>query len=143
MVNKTSLEAYQEIIRNGLLSKRRLQVYDIIFNHQPLTGSQVATVFKSQNSLNTNSENIRNRITELKEMGVVEECGYSVDPVTNMTVLNFKTTNKLPKKLIRKASKRQKVDFILSEVDVLYKNRSTSKYTKIALIKIIKMLKDL
>lgn len=143
MVRRTSLDAYNEIKRNGLLSKRRLEVYEIIFENQPITGSQVSTIFKRQSGLNTNSENVRNRITELKEAGVVEECGYTVDPVTNMTVLNFKTTNELPKKLVRKATKREKKDVVLEELRKLYKKDSSGKSTKVAITKIAKLVKEI
>lgn len=105
MVRQTSMEAYQTIKESGLLSNRRFQVYDVLFNNGPLTGAQVATIMKGTYGIHSQSETIRNRLTELRDMGCIQECGEAVDQYTNMKVILWDVTDKLPMKLQKKKKK--------------------------------------
>ena len=100
-VRETSLEAFNEIRRSGLLSERRLAVYQCLFEWGPMTGAQVAVRLARPGRV---SETVRNRITELVRMGVVKELGVVVCPVTGRNVVNFDVTAKLPAPLPKRVN---------------------------------------
>ena len=96
MIRKTSIEAYHTIKENGLLSEKRQRVYEILFNHGPLIGAEVAEIYKRKFGRTAASETIRNRLTELRNAGVVSEVGRSIDSNTAMKVILWDVTDKLP-----------------------------------------------
>lgn len=98
MVRETSIEAFKIILENGLLSEKRQRVYEILYEHGPLIGAQVAELYKRKYGRTSASETIRNRITELRDLGVVKECGKSFDSNTGMKVILWDVTAGLPKK---------------------------------------------
>ena len=117
MIRQTSIQTYNEIISSGLLSDKRLKVYDILYTHpQGLTGSEVSTIFKGRYPTSNNSETIRNRITELVKMGVAYEVGVVQCPISKRNVLKFSLTDNLPVKLDKVVSKKKKVDNALNEI---------------------------
>lgn len=101
MIRKTSIEAYKEIQSSGLLSKRRWQVYDILFQHGPLTRGEVDKKFREMFGHGQNYSNVSARLNELRECNVAEEIGTRKCPITNMNVILWDVTGKLPKKLSR------------------------------------------
>ena len=87
MVRETSAAAYHEIVESGLLSKRRLQVYEYLYRNGPCTARQV-------------SEGVPGgwkRLGELRDLGVVAEIGQTVCGVTAKTVILWDVTSDLPK----------------------------------------------
>lgn len=108
MVRDTSKEIYNKIQLNGLLPKKRKQIYEIIFLFGPMTGSEVAKMYKDNYATSQHSESIRNRITELTAQGVVKEVKTDDCPITGNKVLWFDVTSKLPVKLQKQATKKEK-----------------------------------
>lgn len=103
-IRSTSISAYNEIKENGLLSKRRMQVYEALVECGPATGGEVFRAMKIKfgiGSLPTNS-NTTTRLGELREMGVAEEIGRRECRVTNQTVILWRAVDALPRKLIKK-----------------------------------------
>lgn len=98
MTRKTSIEAYNEIKKNGWLSARRWEVYDALFKHGPLTRSEIDAVSEIRGAYKSH---ISARLVELREMGVVEELGEKVCSVTKMNVILWDVTDKLPKKFLK------------------------------------------
>ena len=98
MIRDTSIEAYNTIKAEGLLSKRRLEVYEVLFHNGPLTATQIAQDmpgFKSQSV----GANVHARLGELRSAGCVIERGEVECPITKMRVILFDVTSKLPIKL--------------------------------------------
>ena len=120
-MRQTSLDIYRKITQQGLLPKKRMQVYEVLFNNGALTGSQIAVLFKKKHPSSEHSESIRNRITELVQQGVVAEVDTIECPITGNMVLQFQTTDSLPVKLERKETKHQKVSQALSLIESLGK----------------------
>ena len=126
---QTSIDCYNQIKSEGLLSKRRLQVYESIFNYAPCTASEV---FNDKN-LKTNQSG---RFTELRDLGVIYEKGERLCRVTGRNVIEWDLTDKLPvnvKKTIK--TKKQKINDALNLLRVLYKNKDISTnedWTKVA-----------
>jgi len=120
MTQRTSIETYYEIKNSGLLSEKRWKVYDIFYqNNRPLTGAEVSQIYKANYPSSQHSETIRNRITELKEMGLLLESGVVNCQFTGRSVMSFMTTNNLPEKLEKKETLNEKLDKILEEIKLL------------------------
>jgi hypothetical protein len=63
MIQKTSIETYHAIKNSGLISEKRLKVFDIFYqNPQGLTGAEVSEIYRKENPTSQHSETIRNRI---------------------------------------------------------------------------------
>jgi|TARA_R100000781_G_scaffold108017_1_gene72456 hypothetical protein len=139
---QTSIDCYNEIKANGLLSKRRLQVYEILLENGCLTGTEIAILFKQKYFSSNHSEGIRNRVSELFERGVVYEKGIVKCKSTGRKVIQWDLTDKLPIKIkSSKKTKKQKINDAINSLRELYKNKNnnTSEDWKVVadLIKII------
>jgi Fe2+ or Zn2+ uptake regulation protein len=94
-VRDTSIEAYNRIKADGLLCRKRLEVYEWLYHHGPATGMEVHRGLGGQG--NANNANVRARLNELREMGVVKEMEDTVEcQVTKMTVIQWDVTPNLP-----------------------------------------------
>lgn len=92
MTRLTSIEAYQEIKANGLLSRRRFQVYETLhLAPLPLTAMETA-----RRILGVLDHSISPRFAELKQQGVIEECGERPCRITGRTAILWRTTSELP-----------------------------------------------
>ena len=132
---KTSIECFNKIKQEGLLSKRRLQVYESIFNYAPCTASEV---FNDKN-LKTNQSG---RFTELRDLGVIYEKGERLCRITGRNVIEWDLTDRLPINFKNKnKTKKQRINDAINSFRMLYKNKdnSTTEDWKIVadLIKII------
>ena len=132
---KTSIECFSKIKQEGLLSKRRLQVYESIFNYAPCTASEV---FNDKN-LKTNQSG---RFTELRDLGVIYEKGERLCRITGRNVIEWDLTDRLPINFKNKnKTKKQRINDAINSFRELYKNKdnSTTEDWKIVadLIKII------
>lgn len=105
-VRETSIEAYNKIKDNGLLSKRRFQVYDILFEFGPMTANECFLKMKEYYAVMgviTNS-NTTTRLGELRDLGVARELGKRICSVSGNKVILWDVTDGLPVKF-EKATK--------------------------------------
>tara|TARA_R110001592_G_scaffold105403_2_gene296416 strand:+ start:4301 stop:4720 length:420 start_codon:yes stop_codon:yes gene_type:complete len=129
---QTSIDCYNEIRANGLLSKRRFETFEAIMKIAPCTASEV------QQSINYNNggRDCMKRISELRDRGVIYEVRTRACNVTGRNVIEWDLTDKLPvnvKKTIK--TKKQKINDALNLLRVLYKNKDISTnedWTKVA-----------
>lgn len=96
MTRETSIEAYNKMKNEGLLSSRRWQVYDVLFKYGPMTTNELFK--KLMGSSSTNQPSLHSRLNELRKMGCVKELGTKVCTVTQMTVILWDVTSNLPTK---------------------------------------------
>ena len=61
MQQKTSLDVYKKILASGLISKRRKEIVEILWEHTALTGNQISKIHKERHNTNSFSENVKNR----------------------------------------------------------------------------------
>lgn len=96
------METYQAIRDSGLLSRRRWQVYYVLYMYGPMTGGEVFRAYQDTFGINapTNS-NVTTRLGELRESGVVKELGTKICDVSGQNVILWATTDNLPKKLVK------------------------------------------
>lgn len=108
MIRNTSVEAYNKIKDEGLLSRRRLQVYDVLYKHGPLTATGITNLIPGFKSSSVGF-NVHARLCEMREMGCVEELGTKICSITGMTVILWDVTKEVPVKIKREP--RQKCLF--------------------------------
>lgn len=135
MVRETSIETYNYIRNSGLLSERRMQVYDCLYAGGKMTAGEIYEVIK----IGRANANIAARLNELRKMKAVTEVGTKKCRSTGMTVILWATTNNLPEpytkenKVTKKqleaenAKLRECVEFYVIANDSGYKAEQTLK----------------
>jgi len=129
---QTSIDCYNKIKQEGLLSKRRLEVYEAILSTAPCTSSEAIRNAKTTFGV----FGVSSRFTELRDLGVIYEKGEKKCSITGRNVIEWDLTDRLPvnvKKTIK--TKKQKINNALNLLRVLYKNKDTSTnedWTKVA-----------
>jgi hypothetical protein len=121
---QTSINCYNQIRAEGLLTKRRLQVYEAIFRNAPCTSAEAMKGLLNGNNVLSQS---RARFTELRELDVIYEKGEKKCSVTGRTVIEWDLTDRLPKdKTITKITKKDRINIALNALRELYKNKNTA-----------------
>lgn len=118
-MRQTSIDCYNQIKSEGLLSKMRMKVYETLLNSAPCTSAEA---FKSMLTKENQITQSRARFTELRELGVIYEKGIKKCTVTGRKVIEWDLTDKLPLKVIRNDNKHPKnlkkcVDYIIKKMD--------------------------
>ena len=143
MVQKTSVETYYAIKNSGLISEKRMKVFDIFYlNPQGLTGSEVSEIYRKENPTSQHSETIRNRITELFQMGVLAEVGVVECQFSKRNVMKWCCIDKMPIPLEKKLTRKEQVNEILKDI-TLFGTSLKSEEDKIVLRTIYHKLKNL
>jgi hypothetical protein len=123
MVKTTSIETYHSIKDSGVLSEKRMNVFDIFYeNPNGLTGSEVSEIYKGKFPSSKHSETIRNRITELCQMGVIVEMGVSECPYTKRKVMKWCCVDRLPIPLEKKPTRKEQIKEILDDITAFGKS---------------------
>ena len=90
MTRQTSIDAYNAIKENGILSARRWEAYDELYRRGPLTGQELAR--------NTRTPGMWKRCSELAKAGVVQEVGTRICEVTGQHAIIWDVTSFIPTK---------------------------------------------
>jgi predicted transcriptional regulator len=98
-MRQTSIETYHQIKEEGLLSKLRLAVYEVLYQHGPLSTGEI---FK-EHMQSFQQSCITPRIAELVTRGVVEKVGERDCRTTGRNFCIWDVTSSLPKQPVRKA----------------------------------------
>jgi hypothetical protein len=104
MARETSVEAYNKIKRGGLLSKSRWEVYDVLFNHGPLTAGEVCKEYFPQRQ----RDSLRPRFAELRDRGVVKELPARICRATGQTCVVWDVTANLPAEVPAQPTRRER-----------------------------------
>lgn len=104
MLRPTSIKIYNQIKEEGLLSPKRLLIYGILVEQAPCTSSEAIAHLKKGSIFGIGS-----RFTELREMGAIKEIGTRKCKITGREVIVWDVTENLPKKLLKKPTKRQRL----------------------------------
>ncbi len=108
MTRDTSVEAYREIKENGLLSKQRWEVYDLLFEYGPRTAAELWQVSPRRHTQDYRPANI-NRLGELRDCGVVKELEPRKCSVTGRRVIVWDVTRYTPVKPVKKCRESKAV----------------------------------
>ena len=98
-MRQTSIDCYNQIKAEGLLSKMRLKVLGAILNTAPCTSAEALAKITTKDNVLTQS---RARFTELRELGVIRELGVRKCKVTGRNVIEWDLTDNLPSGKIAK-----------------------------------------
>lgn len=125
MVRETSSDCYNQIKEEGLLSKRRWEVYDILFKHGPMTSNETFD-YSKLNGVDGYRHNANARMTELRDCGVVKEIGTRQCSKTGRNVILWDVTARLPTKRKRSSSstKKHRIKTSIDALRELYKKKS-------------------
>ena len=102
MTRSTSIEAYHTIRDNGMLSRRRFEVYETLFHYGPMTANETFVQIARQRPGMRFDSNTHARFTELRDMGVAAELGARPCSITGMNAILWDVTDRLPVALERK-----------------------------------------
>lgn len=92
MVRRTSIDAYYQIRDEGLLSKRRFQVYEVIVNHGPINANQI----HQEHLSGLPQRSVTPRLIELMRLGVIAETHTGPCPITGHSSNFYVATEDLP-----------------------------------------------
>ena len=121
---QTSIDCYNQIKQEGLLSTMRFKVYEAILKNAPCTSAEVLSTMLSKNSAITSS---RARFTELRELGVIYEVQNRKCNITGRTSIEWDLTDRLPVDFKNSnKTKQQKKNDALNSLRELYKNKDIS-----------------
>ena len=138
-ISQNSINAFNHIKKNGLLSDKRLKVYHILMSHpEGLTGLQVSKIYKANYPSSEHSESIRNRITELRDMGVLDEIGNVDCKFTKRKVMKYRVNTNMPTKLVIKKSLNTNIDEIILDLKKVWDLTTTTEIDKRTIIREIK-----
>ena len=121
---QTSIDCYNEIKENQLLSKKRFEVFEAILKTAPCTsGEAFSTMTTKENQISQS----RARFTELRELGVIYEKDVRKCRITNRNVIEWDLTGRLPKDVkLSKNNKKTRSENAVNALRELYKNKNTS-----------------
>ena len=115
---QTSIDCYNQIKANGLLSKRRLEVYKALLSTAPCTSSEA--IRNAQTSFGVFG--VSSRFTELRDVGVIYEKDVRKCTVTGRNVIEWDLTDNLPNNnKLQRITKKDKKENALNCLRELYK----------------------
>ena len=122
-IRQTSIDCYNKIKANGLLSKRRLQTLEVLIKIAPCTATEL------QNSMDYNDggRDCMKRLSELRDLGVIYEKTERNCSITGRNVIEWDLTDKIPinRKVITN-TKKDRINNTLKAFRELYKNKNNS-----------------
>lgn len=123
MARQTSIDCYNEIKANGLLTKIRLKVLENVLELAPCTGTELGDHMLKKYNINGSWR----VLTHLRDVGILYETGTRKCTVTGREVLEWDLTDNLPTKVKPIVNtKKNRIKTALSELRVLYKNKETA-----------------
>lgn len=93
MSRRTSSESYRIIQESGVLSKRRWQAYQLLFDHGPMTGNELSHLARVPG--------LWKRCSELHQMGLVVQVCERPCQITGMKAIVWDVTTNLPTDIIK------------------------------------------
>tara|TARA_R110000787_G_scaffold188978_1_gene300700 strand:+ start:214 stop:633 length:420 start_codon:yes stop_codon:yes gene_type:complete len=121
-IRQTSIDCYNEIRANGLLSKRRFEVYEALLSSAPCTSSEAIRNAKTTFGV----FGVSSRFTELRDLGVIYEKGEKKCSITGRNVIEWDLTDRLPVNIKNpNKTKKYRVDDALNSLRELYRNQNT------------------
>ena len=120
---QTSIDCFNQIKQAGLLSKRRLEVYEALLSSAPCTSSEAIRNAKTTFGV----FGVSSRFTELRDLGVIYEKGEKECSITGRNVIEWDLTDRLPVNIKKSnKTKKQKIADALNSLRELYKNKDST-----------------
>jgi predicted transcriptional regulator len=118
---QTSIDCYNEIKRDGSLSKMRFKVYSALLSMgKPSTTREV---YETMDVIKQEAT----RFTELRKLGVIYEVQNRKCTITGRTAIEWDLTDRLPVNIKKSnRTKKHKIDDALNSLRELYKKKDVS-----------------
>tara|TARA_R100000544_G_C2222939_1_gene58703 strand:+ start:1042 stop:1464 length:423 start_codon:yes stop_codon:yes gene_type:complete len=127
ITRQTSIDCFNQIKKEGLLSKMRFHVYESIFLKSKQTAGELSE-FLNLTGIKIRHGSVNGRLTELRDLGVIYEKDVRACKVTGRNVIEWDLTDRLPITVKNtKKTKKQRVNDALDSLRQLYKNNSTDE----------------
>lgn len=109
-VRSTSFHVYHQIKDEGLLSERRWQIYDALWQlDKPSSANEVHRYIIKQPRFQLANMNVITRLGELRDSGAVAEIGEFPCSVNSNVVTFFEITGKLPRSFVKPEGRVQRL----------------------------------
>lgn len=133
-VRETSLLAFEQIKREGILGAIQWKVYELLYMEGPLTAREVTRYFEV-NEDSTAITTYQPRLRELEAMGVVRRVGERACTVTTRLAFAWDVTSHVPeRRLIRGLRKtrpflndQERLRRLRDELEMLYNEGGRSE----------------
>jgi hypothetical protein len=116
-MRQTSINCYNQIKREGLLSERRLQVLYIMVSLSPCSAGELEKEFNLIHGIKGGWK----QLSVLRDQGVLREIGTKTCSITGRNVIEWDMTGNLPIEPIKvrkyPSNIEQSIDFILKGMD--------------------------
>ena len=123
---QTSIDCYNQIKIDGLLSKMRFKVYEAIFLNPKQTAGELSQ-FLNSTGVKIRHGSVNGRLTELRELSVIYEKDVRPCKVTGRNVIEWDLTDRLPVSIKNpNKTKKQRLNSALNLLRELYKNKDIS-----------------
>ena len=124
MARQTSIDCYNQIKAQGLLSKLRLATHYAMLYASPCTAGEL------QSYIDKNGIKVKHAwklLSQLRDLGVVYEMNERKCNITGRVVIEWELTDKLPIKAdLPTNTKKQRVADTMDALRLLYKNKLTA-----------------
>lgn len=118
---QTSIDCYNQILTEGLLSKLRLKTLNALLFSAPCTAGEL------QNYIEKNKIQVKHSwklLSQLRNLGVIYEKDVRKCKITSRNVIEWDLTDKLPKDIkLSNNTKKSRVKNTLKALRQLYKNK--------------------
>lgn len=142
MTRQSSIDVWKEINNGGYIGRKQLQVYNVIYKHGPMSGAEVSKFMRiAGQRKNLESENVRNRITELVKLGIVREIGRDICPISNRSVLFFEVSGEMPAIQLEMLPRMTKKKAIFEAVNII--NEYLAGSSQLAGLDVIMKIREL
>lgn len=126
---KASQTVYDQIQADGSLSRRRWEIYDVLFRRGPLTANEVHR-HTELHGTDGYRHNVQARMTELVDLGVVRAVDTVTCSQTGNVATQYDVTDALPdperaRRRRPKKPSRKKLRVVLEEMRELWKSGTT------------------
>ena len=95
-MRQTSIDVYKRIVADGLLRGLRLEIYGVLFDRGAMTAGELWAENLRTNKPNLQRSSVSARMSELEEMGAVENAGERECRLTSNRAIAWRVTTRLP-----------------------------------------------
>jgi hypothetical protein len=121
-VRQTSINCYNQIKSEGLLSKLRLMTYNAMLYSAPCTAGELQEFIEKNNIAVKHAWKL---LSQLRDLGVVYEKRERLCSITGRNVIEWDLTDELPTNT-KMPTKKDRVNNSLEGLRKLYKNKITA-----------------
>jgi hypothetical protein len=140
MARQTSIDCYNQIKSEGLLSDLKLLTYHAMLHTAPCTAGELQKYIEKNEIKVKHSWKL---LSQLRDLGVIYERSVRICFVTGRNVIEWDLTDKLPlKEKAPVVTKKQKIEEVLNDISDFAKTLS-SEEEKAVLRGIYKKIKSL